>query len=151
MRSLVGQVRQRQRLFPDERSIRFPRRMTMRLFDDLYTAPRWGFRDALDYYRRAASLPYLSHIRVPSLLLTARDDPFIAVASFEELQPPSHVRVAIAARGGHLGFLGRDGAGGVRWAEKRIVEWVLHPDPLAGQARGAVPALGAVLRTPPPD
>ena len=121
---LVQEARQRQRYFPDLPPLRFPRRMTIRLFDDLYTAPRSGFADALDYYRRASSLPLIRRITVPTLILTARDDPFIAVEPFEELKAPANVAVRIVPHGGHIGFVGWDGSGVVRWAESRIVEWV---------------------------
>jgi predicted alpha/beta-fold hydrolase len=66
------------------------------------------------------------HIRVPTLILTARDDPFIAVDPFEELNVPAHIRIEIQEHGGHLGFLGRDSTGGVRWMEKRVVQWLLE-------------------------
>jgi predicted alpha/beta-fold hydrolase len=132
LRGLMRQVRQRQRLFPEEAAVRFPRRMTMRLFDDLYTAPRCGFDDALHYYRTAGCLPVLGRINVPTFILTARDDPFIAAEPLENFLAPSHMRIAIAGRGGHLGFLGWSGAGGVRWAEQRIVDWVLRPEPPPG-------------------
>jgi predicted alpha/beta-fold hydrolase len=124
VRNLVRQVRALERHFPDLARIRFPRRPTLRQFDELCTAPRCGFAGALDYYRRAAALPYIPRIAVPAFLLTACDDPFICVESFEALTVPAHVEVQITARGGHLGFLGWDGAGGVRWAERRVVEWV---------------------------
>jgi predicted alpha/beta-fold hydrolase len=126
LHGLMAAAYQRQRHFPDLPPLRFPRRMNCIIFDDLYTAPRNGFADAMDYYRRASSMPYVARIAVPTLILTARDDPFIAVAPFEELRPPSNVLVRIAARGGHVGFVGWDGAGGVRWAEHRLTEWVLH-------------------------
>ncbi len=100
--------------------------MTMRLFDDLYTAPRCGFADALDYYHRASSLPLIPRIELPALVLTARDDPFIAVEPFEGLRAPANVEVRIAERGGHLGFLGPDGAGGFRWAESFATAWALR-------------------------
>jgi predicted alpha/beta-fold hydrolase len=125
-RNLVKQVRWHQRHFPDVAVPHFPRRPTMRQFDDLLTAPRWGFADALDYYRRASALPVLSQVRVPAFLLTARDDPFIAVESFEDLPCGYGLEVYIAEQGGHLGFLGRDGAGGFRWAERRVFEWILR-------------------------
>lgn len=125
VRGLLRQVRQRQAIFPEEATIRFPRRMTMRLFDDLYTAPRCGFDDALHYYRCAGSLPLLPRIQVPTFILTARDDPFVAVEPIAELVAPPHVEVVILDRGGHLGFLGRHQGGGIRWAEQRVVEWVL--------------------------
>ena len=64
---------------------------------------------------------------VPTLMLTSRDDPFIAVESFEQLQAPDCINVCILPRGGHIGFLGWDGSGGIRWAERRIAEWVTKP------------------------
>lgn len=98
----------------------------MRQFDELYTAPRCSFAGALDYYRRASALPLVGRITAPTLILTARDDPFIAVEPFEELIPPPQVTVQIMPHGGHLGFLGWDGSGGFRWAERRLVGWALH-------------------------
>jgi predicted alpha/beta-fold hydrolase len=127
LRHLIAAAHRRERHFPDLPRTRFPRAATMTLpdFDDRYTAPMWGFADAMDYYRNTASLPYISRIRVPTLLLTARDDPFIAVEPFEEVAQLTNVETRIAPRGGHLGFIGWDGLGGIRWAERRIVEWVL--------------------------
>ncbi len=125
VRDLIVQARHRQRFFPDLPPLRFPRRMTIRLFDELYTAPRSGFAGAEDYYRKASSVALVPHIRVPTLILTARDDPFIAVEPFEELKVPSHITVRILTHGGHIGFLGWDGAGGIRWAERRTVKWLL--------------------------
>jgi predicted alpha/beta-fold hydrolase len=124
VRGLVQQVRRQHRHFPGVAPIRLPSTMSLRRFDDLCTAPRCGFADALDYYRRASSLPLIPRIKIPAFILTARDDPFIAVEAFEELKVDGNVDVQITERGGHLGFLGRDGAGGVRWAEQRVVGWV---------------------------
>jgi predicted alpha/beta-fold hydrolase len=136
LRCLMSQVRQRQRYFPDLPDVRFPRRMTLRIFDDLHTAPRGGFADALDYYRRASSWPLLPRIGVPTFILTAQDDPFIAVEPFEGLVVPSHIQVQIVPRGGHIGFLGWDGAGGIRWAERRILDWVLQTQPAGAPEKG---------------
>src|SRR5262249_47268154 len=105
--------------------VAFPRRMTMRLFDELFTAPTWDFAGPDDYYRQASSLPLLGRIAIPTLVLTARDDPFIALQPFEELPRTGSLKVAIMDRGGHVGFIGRDGAGGIRWAERRVADWVL--------------------------
>lgn len=125
LRELVVDARQRQRCFPDLPPLDFPARMRMRTFDDVYTAPRCGFHDAMDYYRRSSSLPLIPRIDVPTLVLTARDDPFIAVEPFETLKVPSHIEVRVLRQGGHLGFVGWDGSGGIRWAEKRIIDWVV--------------------------
>lgn len=128
LRDLMIEARQRQRFFSDLPPLRFPhRRLTLRLFDDLYTAPRGGFADALDYYRTTSCAALIPHITLPTLILTSRDDPFIAIEPFEELNVPSNIQVRIVKHGGHIGFLGWDGFGGIRWAERRIVEWILHP------------------------
>lgn len=127
IRELLFAARQRQRFFPDLPPLAFPRRrLTMRMFDDLYTAPRGGFVDAADYYRRASCAALIPHIPLPAMILTARDDPFIAIEPFEELKAPSNVQVRIVKHGGHLGFLGWDGVGGIRWAEHRVVDWLLQ-------------------------
>lgn len=135
-RDLVRQVRLRRRLLPDEPPTRFPRRMTLRLFDELYTAPRWGFRDAADYYARASSLQYVPRIRVPAFILAARDDPFVDADPLRALTDNPNVHVEIADRGGHLGFLGFCGNGrGLRWAEARLADWVARPTTAGSPSR----------------
>jgi len=126
--NLLKEARLRHRCFPDLPPLRLPRRLTIRIFDDLYTAPICGFRDAIDYYTRVSSLPLIPKIKVPTLIMTARDDPFIAVEPIASLPKSAYVTVKILNHGGHLGFLGWDGKGGVRWAENRVVEWVLRND-----------------------
>ena len=124
-RNLRRQVRAHQACFPELPEVRFPKRLTMRLFDDLYTAPRGGFADATDYYRCASSLPNIPDIQVPTYILSVRDDPFIAVPPLEGLTGSANVEVQLVPKGGHLGFLGRDGVGGFRWGEKRVVDWIM--------------------------
>lgn len=125
LRALVRQVRCQERHHPELSPVPFPKRgLTLRRFDDLYTAPRGGFAGVADYYRRASSLPLLASIPVPTLILTARDDPFVAVRPLEQARLAPHVEMCITAHGGHLGYLGRDGAGGVRWAERKLIEWL---------------------------
>lgn len=125
VRQLIAQVRQHGRHFPDVAGVVFPARATLRDFDEVYTAPRWGFAGALDYYTRASSFPLIPDIRLPCLILTARDDPFVALAPFQEATPGPGVTIEVTPHGGHLGFLGGDGAGGIRWAETRVVAWTL--------------------------
>jgi predicted alpha/beta-fold hydrolase len=126
VRKLVAQVRRHQHCFSQEPRVDFPRHLTLRQFDDLHTAPRWGFANALDYYDKASALRWVPLINVPAYLVTARDDPFIAAEPFEELPANPLHDIQIVECGGHLGFLGDDGAGGVRWGERRVVEWVLQ-------------------------
>jgi predicted alpha/beta-fold hydrolase len=123
---LLQQQRNWRRLLPDLPEFVIPRPLTMRRYDELYVAPPWGFADAADYYRRSSSLPLIPDIKVPTLILTARDDPFIAVASFDELKVPAQIEVRIERHGGHLGFIG-GGSRGLTWADEYLVRWVLRP------------------------
>lgn len=124
VRNLTRQVAQHEQRHPEVARMVFPRGTTLKQFDDLFTAPRWGFQDALDYYRQASALPWVHRIRVPTYILTARDDPFVAVEPFESVAAPAGMEIHISDRGGHLGFLGADGCGGVRWAETQLVQWL---------------------------
>ncbi len=79
---------------------------TFRAFDEAITAPLHGFGGADDYYRRASCLPYLKNIRTPTLILHARDDPFLPPAAIPkegELSP--WVTLELARSGGHVGFV----------------------------------------------
>ncbi len=98
---------------------------TLRGYDDQVVAPEWGFAGADDYYRRATALPVIPRIGVPTLILTARDDPFIAVEPFEQLRVPSHVELRIERHGGHLRFVFGGAAPGLTWADECLVRWVL--------------------------
>lgn len=77
-------------------------------FDDAFTAPLHGFADAADYYARASSLPYLSRIRRPTLLLSAVDDPFLPPPVLdrvrEQVRGVHAVELEFPDRGGHVGF-----------------------------------------------
>jgi len=123
---LVQQVHRQRRFFPDLPPIHLPPEPTLWEFDDLFTAPRGGFRNALDYYRRCSSAPLVPAIQVPALLMTARDDPFVAAEPFERLPSRPNIAVRIEAHGGHLGYVGRDGRGRYRWAEPRLAEWIVE-------------------------
>lgn len=92
-------------------------------FDDRFTAPLHGFRDAADYYARASSLGFLSAIRLPTLLLSAVDDPFLPPAVLDDVRSvaarnPS-LAVEFPARGGHVGFT----AGPWPWKPWYYGEW----------------------------
>lgn len=85
-------------------------------FDNAYTAPLNGYRDALDYYARCSSAQFLQAIRRPTLVVSARDDPFMVpgvLPRAEQLSPC--VTLEIARRGGHVGFLGADARGRPDW------------------------------------
>ena len=74
-------------------------------FDNVFTAPLHGFRDTLDYWARASAKPNLHRIRVPTLVLNARNDPFVPAASLPRPQDVGpYVTLWQPAHGGHVGF-----------------------------------------------
>ncbi len=92
--------------------------------DERITAPSFGFGTATNYYRTQSALGYVSGVRVPALLIQAKDDPLVPFDAFESGQVVSnpHVRLLATEHGGHLGFLGR--AGCRFWAERAILHWI---------------------------
>jgi uncharacterized protein len=82
---------------------------TIFAFDDLFTAPLHGFKGAVDYYQRASALPQLARIRIPALVLNARNDPFVPIASLPRERHIGHVTLWQPAHGGHVGFVQRHG------------------------------------------
>jgi len=131
VRNLKARMRRKVAAFPDRFSLEpLARVRSVRDFDEAYTAPFFGFRDAADYYYRAASLRVVDRITVPTLILSAKDDPFVPADSFSEkaiAQNPA-IAVRISPHGGHCAFISaRNGVHDGYWAEWAIVEF------LAGQ------------------
>jgi predicted alpha/beta-fold hydrolase len=75
--------------------------------DELYTAPRSGFKDHHEYYRVCSAKEHVQNIRVPTYVLTAEDDPFIDVKDYREAKWPSSVNLKIHPQGGHMGYVSR--------------------------------------------
>ena len=95
--------------------------MTLRLFDEILTAPRGGFRDAADYYAQSSSAQFVPTIGVPTLILAARDDPFVDPGPIEDLRAPADVEIRLTDHGGHVGYLGRDN---LYWGEQAVTDWL---------------------------
>jgi hypothetical protein len=126
VRNLKGRMRRKARLFPG----RFPLDAlglvkTVRQFDDAFTAPHHGFLDAHDYYHCASALRVVHRIQVPTLVISAEDDPFVPPAPFTDpsLVGNRSIRVQLTPEGGHCGFVSAtrtyefDGY----WAERQVV------------------------------
>jgi predicted alpha/beta-fold hydrolase len=97
---------------------------SVRKFDDVYTAPSFGFQGAEDYYYRASAMRVIDRIEVPALIITSEDDPFVPAGPFRDPAVTSnpHITVKVTRHGGHCGFVapaagGSDGY----WAEEQIV------------------------------
>jgi predicted alpha/beta-fold hydrolase len=100
---------------------------TVREFDETFTAPYFGFRNASDYYRRASAMRVIDRIAVPALVITAEDDPFVPSQPFADPKVTAnpHLRLHVCEHGGHCGFVGpATGDDDGYWAEKMIVDFV---------------------------
>ena len=100
---------------------------TVRQFDETYTAPYFGFRNAEDYYHRASAMRVVDRIHVPALVITAEDDPFVPSQPFRDpaVTGNPHIDLRILPHGGHCGFVGvRTAIDDGYWAENQIVDFV---------------------------
>lgn len=129
LRDLKARIRRKAELFSDRYSVEgLDRIRTIRDFDNRYTAPHFGFRDAADYYYRASALRVVDRIRVPTLIIGAADDPFTPVDPLREPAVTGNpaLEVVITRHGGHCGFIercaGHDAQDGY-WAERQVVEF----------------------------
>jgi predicted alpha/beta-fold hydrolase len=91
-------------------------------FDNAYTAPVHGFRNAEEYWKKSSSLHYLNAIERPVLLINALDDPFLSPSCFPfaEAQKSNYLHLLATRYGGHLGFSGKFPVSGTYWHEDRI-------------------------------
>jgi predicted alpha/beta-fold hydrolase len=124
LRSLVAKARAKLTRHPDLcDATALDRVRTLWDFDDVLTAPVHGFRDARDYYAQSSSIHFLSRIRVPTLLLSALDDPFLPRDVLDEVRSIAAGNPALelefVRRGGHVGFV----SGRVPWRPVFYAEW----------------------------
>lgn len=95
-------------------------------FDNVFTAPLHGFRDADDYYARASAKPQLPRIRIPALVLNARNDPFVPARSLPgPAEAGAHVTLWQPDEGGHVGFPSGRWPGHVRHMPESVGRWLL--------------------------
>ncbi len=93
-------------------------------FDDRYTAPLFGFGTAENYYRTQSAQNFLRDIRVPTLIVTAKDDPLVPFEIFNHPSLKANPALTLAAteHGGHLGFLAKKGPR--FWVEQFVLQWL---------------------------
>ena len=111
---------------------------SLRQFDDKIVAPHCGFRDADDYYYRAASARVVDKIMVPTLILRAVDDPFVRMTpeTRAKLMKNPQVLLVETAHGGHCAYLSRDPGEDIHWAEASIVRYLMRFSGQGNEAGG---------------
>lgn len=124
---LMDRYARKQKIFPQRYQLKgsFGPIYTVRQFDEVITAPQFGYRDAQHYYERASAKRVASKICVPFLMITAQDDPFVPYESFQAagISDNPAIRFVAPQHGGHCGFISKHGGAERFWAEQRIVEF----------------------------
>ncbi len=128
--TMKARAEAKHRRFPGSFDLeRMRRSRTLREFDDVVTAPLHGYRDTDDYWTRASSKPLLRHVAVPTLLLNAKDDPFLpreALPGAHEVSPA--VRIHFPETGGHVAFVNGGFPGGIDWLPDRLLHFFDHQE-----------------------
>lgn len=128
VRNLKARMRRKAAAWPGRFDLTpLSRVRTVRQFDEAYTAPHHGFRDAADYYFRASSARVVAQIGVPALILASDNDPFVPHEQFlrPEVSGNPHITVGLTRDGGHCGFLSRATAAcDGYWAEQVAVDFL---------------------------
>lgn len=94
-------------------------------FDDLITAPTWGFATVDEYYTQSSCQHYIQNIKNPCNLLFTADDPFVNYQQILDLPLPPDMRVFLCQNGGHMGFLGWVGSEHrYFWMDQLLLKWV---------------------------
>jgi predicted alpha/beta-fold hydrolase len=147
VRNLKKRMRRKAELFPGRFDLApMARVRTLREFDGAITAKYCGFRDAADYYEQSSALRVAAGIRVPTLIVTAQDDPFVPFRSFSDpaLGNNAHIRVIAPEHGGHCAFISRYQRDARFWAEACIMEFFASHE---SRIPGPIPAGGANSET----
>jgi uncharacterized protein len=123
---LMSRYARKTKLFPGRYSQNgLGRIQTVREFDDAITAPQFGYHDAQDYYEEVGAKRVVAQVRVPLLMIAARDDPFVPYESFlrAKVAQVRSIRFMAPKYGGHCGFISKHRGAERFWAERRIVEF----------------------------
>lgn len=124
LRMLGKKIKIKSKLFPDViSSDGFDKIKNFKQFDDRYTSKLHGFVDAEDFWKKVSSLPYLSNITVPTLLINAKDDPFLSDKCFpyQIADNSLYFYLETPDSGGHCGFVSRSE---FYWSERRSLEFI---------------------------
>ena len=137
VRNLKNRMRRKAQLFPGRYDLTAMARVrTLREFDDAITAKYCGFRGATDYYTRSSALRVAAEIRVPALIVTAQDDPFVPFANFSDpaIIDNAHIRVIAPEHGGHCAFISRHTGATRFWAEATLMDFFARQNAPAAMA-----------------
>jgi predicted alpha/beta-fold hydrolase len=98
---------------------------TLKEFDDHYTGPIHGYKDALDYYQQCSAIRFIKDINLPTLVISAANDPFLSPECYphELVKDHSFVSFESPTHGGHVGFT-QFNKNGLYWSEQRVINFL---------------------------
>jgi predicted alpha/beta-fold hydrolase len=100
--------------------------LTVNELNEYYLTKVWNYGTLDRYYNRASAIRFLPSIQVPTLIITAADDPIVPIHSFSRARFSRTTSLLISERGGHLGYIGKNNPPDLdrRWMDWRVVDWV---------------------------
>jgi len=128
LNSLNAKLLAKAKLFPEQ--VKLPEEglpKTFQEFDDIYTGPIHGFRDAHEYWSSNSSIHFIPGIKIPVLLINAQDDTFLSPKCYpvELAEKMKNFYLEIPEKGGHVGFVTSD-KDGFYWSERRAADFILE-------------------------
>ncbi len=126
LKDLKIKMQEKKKIFPSEVDLAgYDEIKNFRQFDDRYTAPIHGFKDADHYWAQCSSRHYIQNIKIPTLIVNAKDDPFLSEACYphDEVDANKHVKLEIPATGGHVGFVSFN-KDKLYWSEQRALAFL---------------------------
>jgi uncharacterized protein len=126
LRTLKEKIAAKAQLFPHEiKTDRLAQVTTLSEFDDFFTAPLHGFASAADYWEKCSAQRYFDGLRVPALLLNAKNDPILDTPSFPDKIAAAHdfLTLEMPAHGGHVGFIDLE-KNTTPWFVRRTLEYL---------------------------
>ncbi len=124
LKDLHEKIKMKQKQFPDKiDDIDYDKIKTFIEFDNRYTAPLHGFKDAYDYYDKCSCIKRLTNIKVNSLMINALDDPFLGKKCYPFNLQTDFFHIETPKYGGHVGFYEKN-SDGIYWSEKRAINFI---------------------------
>ncbi len=122
---MVKVVARKIEVHKETNTVDFPKDIdSLKMFDELYTAPVNGFKDAMDYYQQSSSKNLLKRIQIPMLLIISQDDPVVDTKFIESMESKGKTKIVVTKTGGHVGFLSNNIFKGFRWMDDVILKYV---------------------------
>jgi uncharacterized protein len=124
VRRLQKRLEDRYRKGWTSKPVRFPRFCTLRGFDSVYTGPVGGFGSGENYYDVCSTYGHLEKIKIPTLLITSEDDPFVPVETYRRARLSPSMHLHVEKHGGHMGYISK--GADRRWLDHALTETIKY-------------------------